>query len=164
MSESEPMFMNDDVGSLLKVWHERARRAQTVHYDSATLCGRWTYVIGVPVIMLAMIGGSSQVANVSDEFWRNAIAILTLLAAVLAALQTFLNLSERRERHREAAVRFGELKKEIEVLKRFLPKEEDKLQVAIEDLRTRYGEAVSQSPTAMRWAWSKRRKFLSGDT
>jgi len=45
---------------------------------------------------------------------RIVAGLLSVLAAILASLQTFLKFSERAQMHREAGARFGALVKELE--------------------------------------------------
>ena len=76
---------------------------------------------GGPTIALAAIVATSSFSTVGQnaERWLQVTSgLLSILAAVLAALQTFFRFAERAEAHRTASVRYGSLRREIEQLLR----------------------------------------------
>ena len=112
----EPPHPKDD---LLKDWFHRARVSQFAHYDETNRLNRLHRSLGTATAVLAAISGTSVFATLNDQphlYWKLLVGLIIVLAAVLAALQTFLNYSERAEKHRVAGARFGSIRREIEVL------------------------------------------------
>ncbi len=64
-------------------------------------------LLGVPVVVFSTVVGTSLFATLNeasvDSSVRLAIGVISVAAAVLAALQTFLRFAERAERHVTAA-------------------------------------------------------------
>lgn len=106
---------------LLFRWLGRLRLAQFGHYAAAASLRRWTYALGIPVVVLSAAVGTSVFASLSaDEGLsiavRTALASLSVLAAILAGLQTFFGFAERGEKHRSVAARYGVVRREVEAL------------------------------------------------
>src|SRR5438046_2990635 len=81
-------------------WYKRVAATQRGHYLAALRLGRMHYVLGVPVIVLTTLVGTSVFASLStqpDPRLQITTGIASVVAAVLAALQTFLGLSDRAE-------------------------------------------------------------------
>ena len=76
--------------------------------------------IGVPVIVIDAVVGTSAFASVAAELiplWTKvAVGAASVLAAVLAALQTFFKFTERSERHKTFGAKFGAIRRELETL------------------------------------------------
>jgi hypothetical protein len=110
MTEASPV-------SLLKDWHQRLRLAQFAHYESAKSYERYNYLLGVPAIMLSTFVGTSVFANLehlTDKKFQVFVGLTSTGAAVFSAMQTFLRFSEKAEKHRVAAFKYGALRREIE--------------------------------------------------
>jgi hypothetical protein len=107
---------------LFQRWMRRLRRAQVAHYKAATHFERLHYWIGVPVVILSTLVGTSVFATLQKDAGTSmkvAIGTASITAAIMAALQTFLRYAERAERHRATAIKYGALKQTME-LKGFL--------------------------------------------
>jgi hypothetical protein len=105
-----------NVLELLKDWDKRAAASSEAHYALAgRLAGR-NIQLGVPVVVLTTIIGTSVFATLQKEVgtgWRLAIGVVSVLAAVLASVQTFLRFAERAEQHRAAAENWAAIRREI---------------------------------------------------
>jgi hypothetical protein len=143
---------------LLAKWQEETCRAQTAHFYSAARLERLKNGIGILVITLSTIAGSSVFAtlqNEPDARIKIAIAVTSLAAALLAGIQTYLGHSQRAEKHRLAAIKFGALKKEIEVTQTTLtddPEEWKKISNSLLEIRNHLSE---ESPTIPEGIWAK---------
>lgn len=88
---------------LLGDWRNRAAAATAAHYRLAYLCRRRNVALGVPVVVLSTVVGTSLFATLNetsvDSDVRLVIGVVSVAAAVLASLQTFLRFAERAERH-----------------------------------------------------------------
>lgn len=100
-------------------WLHRAERTQHGHYLAALHFSQWHYWMGVPVVLLTAAVGTSVFAtlqNKPDAWVQITVGLLSFLAALLAALQTFLGYGERAEKHRLAGARYGGIGRRLELL------------------------------------------------
>jgi hypothetical protein len=104
---------------LLADWYRRVRESQFAHYEASKPLARANYMFGLPVVALSTFVGTSVFATLQEQAaieFRIAVGCVSVLAAVLSSLQTFLRYAERAEKHRGVAVRYGALRREIEML------------------------------------------------
>ena len=98
-----------DTDSLLLKWIRRARESQMSHYDMANFLGRRSRGLGVSVIAITSLIGTtaflSMIATGVSPWVRIVIGLVSVLASVMASLQTFLRYAERAEQHRAAGAR-----------------------------------------------------------
>ena len=135
---------------LLISWRERARRAQKAHFESSSICTRNHYVLGVFVVVMSTVVGSALIGRFIPEI---AIAAISILVAALAAIQTFLKLPERAEKHRIVAAKLSNVKKRIEELDAFT--QGDELKQNIERIRIDWDHILEDAPTSLRAVWRK---------
>src|SRR6266496_976115 len=103
------------VVQLLENWHKRVYAAQSGHYASADLFRLLNYIVGVPAVVFASIVGTAIFADFANDRPRAlAVGTVSILAAVLAALQTFLRFSERAAQHATAADWYSAIRRDIE--------------------------------------------------
>ena len=106
--------------ALVLAWLRRARESQLSHYEMANRLAHRNLWMGVPVIVIAAVVGTSAFASVVAELvplWaKMAVGAASVVAAVLAALQTFFKFSERSERHKTFGAKFGAIRRELETL------------------------------------------------
>ena len=160
MKETEMEYTQSIEGLLIK-WHHRCHKSEKAHYRSATSCRVFNYSIGIPLVIITVIVASDifgllqKVAleqypwNIKGSMGLEAemVAILSVLAPVLAALQTFLRFPERAEQHRNAAVKFGILKKELEKQIVLLPSTKEELEEVLTNIIKRNADALAESPS-----------------
>lgn len=105
---------------LVLAWLRRARESQLSHYEMADRLGRRNLWIGIPVMVITTAVGTSAFASVLSELvplWAKVVVgAASVLAAVLAALQTFFKFTERAERHKTFGAKFGAVRRELEAL------------------------------------------------
>jgi len=144
-----------ETNKLLEEWLFRIRRAQQAHYESATRFARLNYWLGVPAIALSAVVGTSVFAALGKETAisiKIAIGVASVTAAILMALQTFLNYPQRAEKHRSVATRYGTMRREIEKKLSFpLPKRE--LEAYIETLQAQWNKCNEDCPTVPKRIW-----------
>lgn len=109
---------NDQVAHLLEDWHKRVYAAQSAHYASADRFRLLNYIVGVPAVIFASIVGTAIFADFgklgNDPWLAYVIGSVSILAAVLAGLQTFLRFSERAAQHASAADWYSAIRRDIE--------------------------------------------------
>ncbi len=144
---------------LLRNWRDQLDRYQSAQYLSTEHCRRINNWLGIPVIICTAIVGSTVFAALSDAFGESiwikiALGFLSLTAAVLASLQTFLKYSERVEKHLIANRQFSGLRQEVEVLLAFPPKPED-ARSTIASLSARIDQAIKESVPPLEYGWKR---------
>ena len=103
---------------LLDDWHLRTTRAQFGHQLEAERTRGWTLALGVPVVIFTTVVGTGSFAAINDttsNTWKVAAGVVSILAAILASVQTFLGFAERSDRHRVAAARYASTRRSIEL-------------------------------------------------
>ena len=118
MSNTPEYQPPDSPEVLVLAWIQRARESQFAHYRHATELSGKNNLLGIPVIALTTLVGTSVFMSLSEQSPSTAVRIavgsLSLLAAVLAGLQTFMKFSERCEKHRSTAARYGIVRRQLE--------------------------------------------------
>jgi hypothetical protein len=102
---------------LLEDWHFRVTRAQFGHQLSADRTHIWHLFLGVPVVIFTTVVGTGAFAAINqdtNDFWKVAAGTVSIVAAVLASMQTFFGFGERTDRHRIAATRYASTRRSIE--------------------------------------------------
>lgn len=137
---------------LLKDWRTRAAASSDAHFEQATRLSRANLRFGVPVVAVTTLVGTGVFASLQHQVntgLKIAVGIASVLAAVLAALQTFLRFGERSERHRHAAELWASIRREIDEMlalhPTYLASRGDPKQY-LDDLRHRMSQAAQQSP------------------
>lgn len=118
MSAIDDYRVPADTRELLTRWAKRARETQAAQYEMANRLGRRSQWLGVPVIVITAIVGTSVFASISQEVVsleaKIVVGLLSVAATVLSSLQTFFKLSERAEKHRQCGSKFGAIRRELE--------------------------------------------------
>jgi hypothetical protein len=143
----------DTVRELLSMWYQRVSVTQRAHYLSADHFRRKSYSLGIPVIALSTIVGTSVFATLQKqpEPWLQiSVGLASVVAAVLASLQTFLGYSERAEKHRVAGAKFGALGRELEAL---LASQTEPTDDAVAEVRRRLDALALESPNNPMKIW-----------
>jgi hypothetical protein len=97
---------------LLVARHNRA------HYLAAKQAERMNTWLGVPVVVTTTAVGTTIFSTLSgnpDVRLKIGAGLLSLLAAVMASLQTFFKFSERQQKHLQAGAQYGALRRRLEI-------------------------------------------------
>jgi hypothetical protein len=149
---------------LLADWRRRARESQFAHYEAVKPLVRANTSFGVVAVVLSTFVGTSLFATLesqSTSSFRLLIGFISVLAAVLSSLQTFLRYSERAEKHRAAGARFGSLRREIELVQAKGPPYDE---ARIETLREKLDSISSEAPEISEIVWKKTEALLKART
>jgi hypothetical protein len=154
-----------DTDSLLLKWIRRARESQMSHYDMANLLGRRNRGLGVSVIAITSLIGTgaflSMIATGVSPWVRIMIGLVSVLASVMASLQTFLRYAERAEQHRAAGARYGAIRRRLEAIYARAPESRAAHDfVEIREELDRLAQEVPNVPTAV---FIKTQQDLSAD-
>lgn len=147
-----PSPWSPPVLDLLRDWQARASFSSETHFGLATRLAEANIRFGMPVVVLTTFVGTSVFATLGRnvELWlRIAVGMISVLAAVLASLQTFLRFGERAEKHRFAAEKWASIRREIDQMlalhPTYLASRGDPKQY-LDDLRARMDEIAERSP------------------
>lgn len=149
-----------DLRILLLQWYRRARQAQLAHGDAANRYGVRARRLGIPVVVLSALVGTSVFATLTQQVapWLRIITgLLSITAAVLAALQTFFRSSDLSSEHRIASRDFGALRRHIGQLGAVGGKSREVLLETLDEIRKRYDEASGASPNIPEELLARRR-------
>lgn len=106
--------------NLLETWYKRAEACHKCHFLASHRYSRYNYWIGIPTIMFTTVVGTSIFASLSmDSRSVTAtivIGFVSIMAAILSSLQTFLGFPERADRHRDAGIKYGTIGRKMELL------------------------------------------------
>jgi hypothetical protein len=154
--------------ALLRDWQRRAAISQDAHYVRATRLTKFNIWFGIPVVALSTAVGTSVFATLQDDVRtevRIVVGSVSVLAAVLASLQTFLRFQERAEKHRAAAELWSSVRRDIDEMLALHPDylaERSDPKEYLDGLRRRMDEISAQSPEIGDRDWSKADRKLGG--
>jgi len=144
------------IDQLLGEWRHRVYAAQTAYYEEAERLRHRNYQLGIPVVIVSSLVGTALFADLGKEatfrWWVGGISIL---AAVLASLQTFMKFGENATLHGMAADWFAAIRRDIEetlampVALRGNPKE------CLDSIRQEMNKAGQKSPELGERLWRK---------
>lgn len=109
-----------DLRILVERYRIRAHRFSRAHYLAAKQASAMNYRLGVPVVVLSTTVGTTLFSSITAS--RNTLLVvlaglLSLVSAVLAALQTLFRFGERADSHRIAGASYAEVKRKLDLLK-----------------------------------------------
>lgn len=138
--------MNTD--QLVHSWSKGIRISHVAHNRAATHYGRLHRLLGVPVVILSTVVGTAVFASYEtdpDPMIRIVIGLLSVSAAVMSALQTFLGYPELAEKHKTSASFYGELRRDLEYVLAF-KKDDPEIETFLKDWKRRWDEADHKAP------------------
>lgn len=99
-------------------WYQRAASAAHGHYRAAIRFSRLHLFLGVPSAALATVVGTSvffALQSKPEIWWQITVGLMSIAAAILSALQSFLNYNDKAEKHRAAGAKFNAVGRELEL-------------------------------------------------
>lgn len=140
-------------------WECRCAAAEEVHFDVAEELSRRNLFLGIPVVVLSAIVGTSLFASVSSDGVavgiRIAAGTVSLIAGVLASIQTFLRFGARAEQHRVAAERWAAVKREIEKVRALPAEQVGDANELLDDIKARMDQAADKAPAMPKRRWNR---------
>jgi hypothetical protein len=159
---SESHDWNGQVTQLARDWHKRVYAAQSAHYASTDKLRLLNYLVGVPAVVFASIVGTAIFAGLEKDSPRALmVASVSILAAVLAALQTFLRFSERAAAHAKAADWYSAIRREIEEVLHLPVESRGKAKDFLDRVRKEINRVAQDAPELSVRAWKREAKRFS---
>ncbi len=149
---------------LLQDWATRAAASASTHNRIAGKLARYNVLLGVPVVMCSTFVGTSLFATIQHQGsvqFKIGVGMISVAAAVLASLQTFLRFAERAEKHRVAASRWEALRREIAEmisLHPTYPESKGDPKKYLDSLRERMDKLSDESPAMGERTWIRAQK------
>lgn len=164
--EEEVIAVWEEAERVLMVWYRRARESQFAHYRSASRYAFLARLLGIPSVVLSAVAGTALFATLQKETTsfdlRLALGLISVLAGVLAALQTFLGLGARADRHRAAGSAYGAVRREIEQYHAVPPpRTAEAVKAVMNRLRERLDAIAEKAPDVPDRTWDKAWKKAS---
>lgn len=136
---------------------EDAIHSSKGHYNASSFLKKVHYIFGIPAIILSAWAGV-------DVFNNNAIwaGYLTLLTAILTALQTFIGANEKAVKHKNSGDEFNSLKNETRIMRNIninllSEKEASEKIILLSNKRDKLNEVSLQIP---KYAFKKAKKGI----
>ena len=145
---------------MFKRWRLNCRRSQIANYNSANRFTNQNYCLGIPTIVLSAIVATSVFATLGESvkpYIQIIVGLVSVLAAVLAALQTFLKRAELASTHRSIAAEYGAVKRRLDQEIAKLGAGEEVLQQTVDSIRQRMDTLSSEGPVVPRTIWAEAR-------
>jgi hypothetical protein len=150
-----------DLDALAGQWLNGVIILQRAHYRTAKLCSVLHFCIGIPLVLVSATVGTAVFATLKsspEPTTKIVVGLLSVAATVLAGLQTFLGLSERAEKHKQAGVRYGALRRELELeIVNGTP-----AHAFLSDFRGRWDAFDAETPTVPQWVYERARRSVMG--
>jgi hypothetical protein len=148
------------IEELYASWLRRVAAAETGHRVMSDRMRRRYLGLGVPVVVLTTIIGTSAFASLQKTAvptWvRVAVGSVSIVAAVLSSLQTFLRYGMRSEGHRIAAIRYETLRRDMaKTLALHADARGDPVK-ELDSVRLRMDRYAKESPTIGERHWERR--------
>lgn len=134
-----------DAQQVLESWYQRTSVVAVGHYRAALRYSKLHFWIALPTITLSAVVGTAVFAMLQQQscFWLQfGVGAMSILAAILTALQSTLRYQEQAEKHRGAGAKYNAIGREIELLRTYPEITVEK----IEDLRVRIDSLALESP------------------
>jgi hypothetical protein len=150
-----PLFEPGSTAELLEGWLLHAHKARDRHEAQARVYEGRRNLVGVPAIVLSAIVGTSVFATMQgspNTLFAVGVGLIAVLAAILAALQTFLDYGGRAATHHGAAARYKGIIWEIE--QAFSARHADVDATWLDHLRERLSALEEAAPVVSRKIWA----------
>lgn len=149
--------MNPAQRELLILRIKKSHTMAKAHCQESVRSERKNNQLGIPVVILTAMVGTSVFATLQNQPHISVqiiIGLISLLATVLASLQTFLRYAEKSTEHREAALKFERLQNELEQLLAYPIEDDRSLDEKLTNLREEYHELAATFPNVPEHIWN----------
>jgi hypothetical protein len=133
----------------LESWLVGVRLSHLGHFSAAAHNSRMHRALGIPVVIVTTAVGTTVFSTMGQSphiALTVVTGLLSLTAAILSSLQTFLSYSANAERHKFAAIKYGMLRRELE---QFLDDPDESANILREfsqNFRVRWDAVDQESP------------------
>jgi hypothetical protein len=161
VNSHEHQGVDVDIRKLILAWYLRARLAQLAHAAAAGYLRNLRIGLGLPATVFTVIAGAVILIDASGA-WRILAGSVSLLAAVLIALQTFLNFDEQIRVHEGASREYGSVRRLLGELGAISGQERDEVRSSVHRIRELYDSVSAGTPNVPDWIWEKTKRDSNG--
>ena len=141
---------------LLQDWRNRVYAAQSAYYETAEKLHRQNYWLGIPVIIVSSVVGTAIFADWSKNgTLKWIVGSVSIAAAILASLQTFLKFGENATLHGNAADWFAAIRRDIDQLLALPSELRGHPKHTLDNLRQEINKAGQKSPELSEKLWRR---------
>jgi hypothetical protein len=165
MSASEAASFDPDSENMLVRWTTNCKRSQIANYEAAAHYSKRNKCLGIPTVICSSIVGAGIFSNVgnsnADQGVQILVGFISIFAATLAALQTFLQFGDNAAKCRVAAAEYGALKREIDQL--LVACRSQRLQLdenTVSQIRSKMDTLSRDSPSIPEDIWERARTIV----
>ena len=124
------------------------------HYIACLKASRRNRWLGIPVVITTTIVGTAIFGTLQESpgvVWKITAGLLSLLAAILSALQTMLKYSELAEKHKTAGAKYAAMRRRLDIfILKLRGESEESRQAALEEfeeIATDFATLAEESPS-----------------
>ncbi|MGD6808664.1 MAG: SLATT domain-containing protein [Candidatus Bathyarchaeia archaeon] len=152
----------------LQKWRNGIKIDHNSHLRAATHYTQRSQILGAIVVIFTTIVGTAVFTSIASNGTSSVVlqilaGFLSIIAAVLSSLNTFLNYGKLAESHRSAAVKYGNLRREIEQLLCFMDADAN-LDETMKSIRTRWDAIDLEAPEIPQKIHDKVKNEVQRDT
>ena len=141
----------DDVVTLLRNWQQRSNVAEHAYYAKAERLRVWNYLLGIPVVIVTGVVGTAVFASLGRSTTvspsaKVIIGAVTILAAVLAGIQTFTKLGEAAQQNGIAGDWYASIRRDIDQALSLPTSLRDPPKDVVDGVRKEMNKASQKSP------------------
>lgn len=162
VSSAEFVAWTPKVEEIVDQKFRRVRTAYYSHHTAADIYSGLSQWLGFAVVVINIITGSAIFSSIGKQggdqakMWAGAI---TLLAALLAAVQTFFGFAPKKEKHRAAANRYSAIRQRLDSLSAIPRASRGDARVYLAELDKELSTATSECPEVSNWMqWISERR------
>lgn len=142
--------------NLVKRWWARTETVEQAHFKASIKYRRRHYIFGG---LLISVTTSASILQNTDYSWLpngNLLQVLGLISPLLAALVTFLEYPKRSSQHHDAAARFSELKRSLQMqAANYDESSPEKISETMNDIKCRWDQLTLDAPALNKTDWSE---------
>lgn len=160
--------MNKTFDETVESYYRYSLLKSKVHYDRAEYYRLRHRRLGIMVVMTTSLVGTAVFASLQasiDASVQVAVGFLSVLAVVLAAMQTFLGFADSQSHHKDAAAGYSRVKRETELLRLKFPdatgRSDEPGTAELELVKKQLDKLDSESPTIPNRIWDATAKKIS---
>lgn len=147
---------------LILDWDIRLTKAQVGHYIAAERYLFYHSLVGIILVISSTFVSSSLFLDTKIGLLKNSIITASVVSTILAGIQTLIRPSEQAEIHRSKAVKYGMLRRKMELFSA-TPKTDDLEENFLLELRTEWDNIADNAPITPRRLRQTAAKVLSQD-
>jgi hypothetical protein len=152
----------DEVEEVLIDWRHRARDAQYAHHETEKFFSIMHYLLGIPSIVLSTLVGTSVfygLEKLTDPRVKLLVGVASVTAAILTALQTFLAFSDKAEKHRTYASKYGSLRGWCQQISALPREARGDARSLLDQVRTEKDRLAASAPAIPGWIWRRAKAY-----